>query len=349
MKKSKKVGLSPGSLVFVGKKKIEKTTIEIIDYDQTNIREEKATEIEECFAFKETSTVTWLNINGLHDTELIDKLGKHYDIHPLIIEDVLNTHQRPKIEILENYIFIVLKMLFYDEKKSKIEHEQISIILGATYVISLQEREGDVFDPLRERIRKANGRIRTMGTDYLAYALIDTIIDNYFLVLEKLGDNIEIYEKELMSEPKSDILREVYQLKKEILFLRKSLWPLREVVSELERSESPIIKKKTKVFLRDIYDHTIQVIDTIETYRDMVSGLLDLYLSSVSNRTNQVMKVLTIIATIFIPLTFIAGVYGMNFEFMPELKWAWAYFAVLVLMFAVAIGMLFYFRKNKWL
>ena len=349
IKKISKIGLSPGALVFVGKKKVEKSAVSILDYSQTNFTERIAKKVEESFHFRDTPTVTWINIDGLHEIEVIEKIGKNYNIHPLVLEDILNTGQRPKIEFFDDYIFIVIKMLNFDENESDIISEQISIILGKTFVISFQERPGDILDPLREKIRKDKGRIRKMGSDYLTYSIIDIVIDYYFMILEKVGEKIEGFEEELMSEPKPDTLKEIYSLKREVLFLRKSVWPLRESVSKLEKSESSLISKKTVPYLRDLYDHTIQVIDTVETSRDLLSGMLDLYLSSVSNRMNDVMKVLTIIATIFIPLTFIAGIYGTNFEYIPELKWHAGYFMMLLVMFVIGIVMLFYFRRKRWL
>ncbi len=347
---SKKIGLSPGTLVHIGKKKIEKVRITIIDYDEIRLQEKEAKTIEECFPFKDLPTVTWVNIDGLHDIEVMEKIGKHFGLHPLVLEDILNTDQRPKTEDFDDYIFVVLKMLCFDEDQEEVRAEQISIILGPNFVISFQERAGDIFDPIRERIRNAKGRIRKMGADYLAHALMDAIVDNYFMVLEKLGEKIEGMEEELVSNPRPETLQTMHNLKREMIFLRKSVWPLREVVSRLERGESKLIKDSTGIYLRDVYDHTIQVIDTIETFRDMLSGMLDIYLSSISNRMNQVMKVLTIIATIFIPLTFVAGIYGMNFEYMPELKWHWFYpKAFWLVMIGVAGVMLFYFRRKKWL
>ncbi len=348
-KRSKKSGLPPGTLVHVGEKKIEKVRISIIDYDETRFEEKDAKTVEECFPFKETPTVTWINIDGLHEVEIIEKIGKHFDIHPLILEDILNTRQRPKMEDFESYIFIVLRMIYYDEEKTEITSEQVSIILGSNFVISFQEREGDVFNFVRERLRNSKGRIRKMGADYLAYALVDAIIDNYFIILEKIGEDIEDMEEELVTNPVPETLQTIHDLKREMIVLRKSVWPLREVISALERGESPLIQESTGIYFRDVYDHTIQVIDSIETFRDMVSGMLDIYLSSVSNKMNEVMKVLTIIATIFIPLTFIAGIYGMNFQFMPELGWRWGYPAVWLVMSAVLITMLVYFRRKRWL
>jgi magnesium transporter len=346
---SKKMGLSPGTLMFVGKKKTEKPRISIIDYDSAKLSEKEAKKIDECFPFKDTPTVTWLNIDGLHDTDLIDKIGKHYDIHPLVLEDILNTGQRPKIEVFDDYLFIVLKMLSFDEVEFRITSEQVSLIMGKNFVISFQEQPGDLFDPLRDRIRTGKGKIRKMNSDYLTYALLDIVIDYYFNILEKVGEKIEDFESALMSEPKPDTLNEIYRLKREVLFLRKSVWPLREAVNKLERSESSLIHKKTKPYLRDVYDHTIQIIDAIETSRDLLSGMLDLYLSSVSNKMNEVMKVLTIFAAIFIPLTFIAGIYGTNFEFIPELKWQYGYFAMWTVMIITTIGLLIFFRKKKWI
>jgi len=347
---SRKIGLSPGTLVHIGKKKVEKVRIRLIDYDEAQLQEKEAKIIEECFPFKDLPTVTWVNIDGLHDIKLMEKIGKHFGLHPLVLEDILNTEQRPKIEDFDDYLFVVLKMLHFDENEQEVRAEQISIILASNFVLSFQERVGDIFNPLRERIRSAKGRVRKMGPDYLAYALMDAIVDNYFIVLEKLGEKIESMEQELVTNPTPETLQTLHNLKREMIFLRKSVWPLREVVSRLERGESKLIKDSTGIYLRDVYDHTIQVIDTIETFRDMLSGMLDIYLSSVSNRMNEVMKVLTIIATIFIPLTFIVGIYGMNFEYMPELKWHWVYpKAFWVVIIGVAVFMAFYFRKKKWL
>lgn len=348
-KRTKTFGLPPGTPIHIGEKKVEKISISIIDYDETEFLQKEIKTIEECFLFKEKPTITWININGIHDVETIEKIGKCYGLHPLIIEDIANSAQRPKMEDFEDYIFIILKMLYYEEKNDEIRIEQVSLIIGSNFVISFQESEGDVFNPIRDRIRNAKGRIRKMGADYLAHALMDAIVDNYFIILEKLGEHIESLEEELLSNPLTATLQKIHGLKRELIFLRKSVWPLREVISALERGGSSLIQKATLIYLRDVYDHTIQVIDSVETFRDMVSGMLDTYLSSLSNRMNEVMKVLTIIATIFIPLTFIAGIYGMNFKYMPELEWHWAYFIVWGIMAAISISMVFYFRKKKWL
>jgi len=346
---SKKVGLPPGTLIHVGEEKVERAKVTIIDYDEAQFQEKEVETVEKCFPFKDKPTVTWINIDGIHQVEIMEKIGTHFGIHPLILEDIMNTGQRPKMEDFEDYIFVVVKMIYYDDKDNEIRAEQVSVILGSNFVISFQEKEGDVFDPVRERIRKGKGRIRKMKPDYLAYALVDTIVDHYFVVLEKLGEKIEDMEEELVTNPTAETLQTIHTLKRELIFLRKSVWPLREVINVLERGESSLINESTGIYLRDVYDHTIQVIDTVETFRDMVSGMLDIYLSSISNKMNEVMKVLTIIATIFIPLTFVAGVYGMNFKYIPELEWHWGYAAALILMGIIAFVMVLYFRRKRWL
>jgi magnesium transporter len=326
-----------------------------IDYNEQNFDEKQVAAIEDCFAFKTTPTVTWINIDGLHDVQIIEKIGQRFEMHPLVLEDILHTGQRPKYEDYEKHIFIVLTMLSLDGENHAIETEQVSIILGSNFVISFQERIGDVFEQLRDRIRNSKGRIRKMGPDYLAYSILDAVVDSYFSILEKIGDRVEVLEEELVEAPTEQTLQKIHRLKREMIILRRSVWPLREVISGLQRTESELITEPTSVYLRDVYDHTIQIIDTIESFRDMVSGMVDLYLSSLSNKMNSVMKVLTIIATIFIPLTFIAGIYGMNFNpekspfNMPELNWYWGYPVALLAMIIVAVIMLIYFRKKKWL
>ena len=346
-RRSEKKGLPPGALVHVGKKRTEKTRIRVIDYTRKGISEKELKKIEDCFPCRDSSSVTWINIDGVHDADLMRKVREHFGIHPLIMEDVMNTDQRPKMEDMGKYIFLVLRMLYHDEKE--IRSEQVSIIMGKRFVISFQEREGDVFDSVRERIRNSRGRLRKSGTDYLAYVLLDAVVDGYFSLLEWIGEKTEAMEEELIRDPDPGTLKEIYRLKREMIFLRKSVWPLREAVSGFGRTDSHLVEDETKMFIRDVYDHTIQVIDTVETLREMVGGMLDTYLSSVSNRMNEVMKVLTIIATIFIPLTFIAGIYGMNFQYMPELQWEWGYYSVWAVMALIAIVMLFYFRGKKWL
>jgi magnesium transporter len=348
-KRSKKAGFPPGTIVHIGNKRTEKTKITIVDYNEEQFQEKETKSIKECFPYKDKPTVTWINIDGVHEVKIIEELGKNYNFHPLILEDIVDTDQRPKIKDFGDYIFIILKMHYYDKENNEIKIEQVSLIFGKNYVISFQEREGDVFDSIRERIRNNIGRIRKARADYLIYALMDAIIDNYFTILEKLGEETEDLEAKVIKNPVPANLQIIYRLKSELIFLRKSVWPLREVISILEKGESALIDKSTNIYLRDIYGHTIQVMDTVETLREVISGTLEVYLSSVSNRMNEIMKVLTIIATIFIPLTFIVGIYGMNFQYMPELKWVWSYPVVLLGMLIIGIIMVFYFRRKKWM
>ncbi|MBN1221618.1 MAG: magnesium/cobalt transporter CorA, partial [Candidatus Aminicenantes bacterium] len=316
-KGKKKIGIPPGTPIYVGEERKEKVKITLIDYNEEHFEEKEIEVIDDCFPCKATPSVSWINVDGIHRVDIVEMLGKHFELHPLIQEDICHTGQRPKMEDGGHYIYIVLNMLQYDEEGKETKAEQVSLILGKNYVISFQEKEGDIFESIRERIRNGKGRIRKMGPDYLTYAIIDAIVDNYFLILEKEGDRIEDLEERVISDPRPDTLQEIHRLKREMIFMRKSVWPLREVVNNLERGEFNLVQKTTRLFLRDVYDHTIQVMDSVETFRDMLSGMHDTYLSSISNRMNEIMKVLTIIATIFIPITFIAGIYGMNFEFMP--------------------------------
>jgi magnesium transporter len=346
----KKIGVAPGALVHIGEPSQEQITINLIDYDGEQLHEEQLAmdDVQTCCQVKASPTVSWINVNGVHEIGHIDTLGRCFGLHPLVLEDILNTDHRPKFEDYEDCLFLVLKMLRYD-REGGIQTEQVSLVLGPNYVLSFQEKVGDVFDGVRDRLRTGKGRIRKQGPDYLAYALMDAIVDGYFTILESIGDEIEEIEQELIIDPSPQTLNRIHHFRREMILLRKSVWPLREVISGLQRDESELIGETTAVFLRDVYDHTIQVVDTVETFRDIIAGMLDLYLSSISNRMNEVMKLLTIIATIFIPLTFIAGVYGMNFEYMPELRWRWSYFVLWGLMLGLAGGMFFFFRRKKWL
>ena len=291
----------------------------------------------------------WVKVSGIHDVDFIAALGERFAIHPLTQEDIVNTAQRPKAEDFGGYIFMVLKVVTYNEAHQDIEIETVSIVLGKNYVISFQEHEADIFKPIRKRLHTDGTRVRKMASDYLAYALMDTVVDAYFVTLERIGDYIETVEDEIVVDPVPVHMQEIHRLKREILFLRKSVWPLREEIGTLLKTDSPLLNRETQVYFRDIHDHTIRVIDMVETSRDILSSMHDTYLSSVSNRMNEIMKVLTIIATIFIPLTFIVGVYGMNFKYMPELTWRWGYPGVWGLMIALTIGMVIYFRKRHWL
>ena len=344
-----KAGASPGTLIHIGDQKVDETQITLIDYDEAHLQERVLDGIEEAFPLKDLPTVTWINIDGLHETDIIEKIGQQFNIHPLVLEDILNTGQRPKTEEFDDLIFVVLKMLHYSESAEKIRSEQFSLVLGSNFLITFQEIQGDVFNVVRERIRKPNTRIRKAGCDYLAYALIDAIVDNYFVILEALGDKIENIEIQLLGNPTRDTLEIIHEMKREMIYLRKQIWPIREIINSLVKSESSLIQEQMHIYLRDVYDHTIQIIDTIESYRDILAGMLDIYLSTLSNKMNEVMKVLTIIATIFIPITFIAGVYGMNFKFMPELEWRWGYVMVWAIIVVVAGILLGFFKKKQWL
>ena len=349
-KRSAKSGLPAGSLVHIGDKKIQNPKVSVLEYGRDSYKEIFTEDLDAYFSKKERSPVTWIDIENIHDISLMEKIGSHYGLHPLILEDILNTDQRPKIEDMDNYAYIVLKMIGYDTKKSGIMQEQVSLILKEGLVISFQEGlEGDAFENIRQQIKNSKGKIREMGADYLTYALTDAVVDNYFLVTEKIGDRIEIIEDELVNNPSQNTLHILHALKKDMIFLRRAVWPLRDVIAKLEKESITLIKDPTKLYLRDVYDHTIQIIDTIETFRDMLSGMLDIYLSSISNRLNAVMKTLTIIATIFMPLTFLAGVYGMNFRHFPELSWKYGYPAFWGLSFLISLIMLVYFRRKKWI
>jgi magnesium transporter len=349
IKRSRKTGLPPGSLVHVGLEREEKTRITVLDYDEANVEEREIQSVDELASYCGKQSVTWIDVVGIHEPKVIEQIGCQFQIHPLLMEDIMNTTQRPKIDDLGKYISVFLKVIMFDEKAMELRVEQLTLVFNDDVVLSFQESDSGIFKPLRDRIRNSLGRTRRMGTDYLAYTLMDAVVDRYFVVMEKMGEKIDGLENEVVANPKRETLRGVQQLRDEILLVRRSIWPLREVISLLERAESPLIDKTSAIYFRDIYEHTIQVMDTVDTYRDILSGMFDIYLSSISNRLNEVMKVLTIIATIFMPLTFLAGVYGMNFEHMPELKWQYGYAMLWGVMILIAMAMLVYFRKRKWI
>lgn len=347
-RQSAKTGMSPGSMAFIGEQKVDRVRIDVVQYGESTLHEMQDASVEQCRDLAKLPGVTWINVNGIHDVDLIGTLGKSFGFHPLTLEDIVNTTQRLKVEEFSNYMFIVMKMLTHDEATQEVNTEHISLILGKNYVFSFQETDDDVFNEMRSRIRSAKGRIRSMKSDYLAYALMDAVVDHYFIVVERIGDRIEDVDDQILSEPKPENIKEIHLLKRDLLNLRKALWPLREEIGMLEKSESGMIRPESKIYWRDLYDHTVQIIEVVETFRDILASIHDTYLSGVSNRMNEIMKVLTIIATIFIPLTFIAGIYGMNFEYMPELKWSFGYFMILGIMFLVGIGLLMYFKRRKW-
>ena len=344
-----KTGMAPGTMVFIGDRKLEKTRIDLIDFSETTFNELRDVSIAQCMEFVKNPGVTWINVNGIHDVELISALGKCFDLHPLTLEDIVNTSQRLKTEDFQKYLFIVLKMMDFNRDTNAVDMEHVSLILADNFVISFLEDEGDVFDSVRDRLRTSKGRIRSMKADFLAYTLMDTVVDHYFLAVEHIGDLLEVIDDQILENPKPGDLKTIHKLKRDILTLRKAVWPLREEIGILDKSESRLMRKENKMFWRDLYDHTIQVIDMVETFRDTLGSMQDTYLSSMSNRMNEVMKVLSTIATIFMPLTFIAGVYGMNFKNMPELEWHWGYPSVLCLMAIVGVGHFLYFKVKKWI
>jgi len=347
--KTAKPSLVPGTVSYVGKEREEPVEYFILDYNETEFTEKDIGTIAESLPFKESPNVTWLNITGVHDEKVIREIGDVFEIHSLVLEDIANTTHRPKVEEYENYLFIVIKMAYFKADSGEIVMEQISLLVGKNYVISLQENGDDILDGLRERIRNNKGKIRKLGSDYLMYGIIDTIVDHYYTVLERIGEEIEEMEEQLIKSASQELLTRIYRLRQEVGYLRRSIYPMREVINSLQRTDHELINQETFIYLRDIYDHTIQVVETVETFREMSSGMLDLYLSTVSNRMNEVMKVLTIFAAIFIPLTFIAGVYGMNFEFMPELKWKLGYPIWWAITITLTIGMMIYFKKRRWM
>lgn len=346
-KRSKKTGLSPGTLIHIGERRTEAVTMTLFNYAGARCEEHVVTDVNE-LRLPTDETVTWVDVGGVHKVDILEAFGKHFGLHPLLLEDIANTDQRPKLDDYETYFFLVMKMLTTCDR-GDIMVEQVSFVLGRNYVLSFQENGTDVFQPVRDRLRGGKGRLRQSGSDYLLHALIDTVVDQYFAVLEMLGERIELLQERVMADPRPDTLKDIHALKQQLLFVRRAVWPLREAINNLSRSECPFLHEPTKVFFRDVYDHVVQIVDTIETLREMVSASLDIYLSSVSYRLNAVMRVLTVITTIFMPLSFIAGIYGMNFEHMPELKWSWGYPMALGLMGIVAAAMLIGFRRKKWL
>ena len=349
LKARKKVGQAPGTVEFAGQKKMDKVRLRIMNFDPDRLEEQEPDSFRDLLPHRDGPGTSWINVDGLHETDSMAELSKHFGLHSLVMEDVVHTHQRPKIEDFPEHIFIVLQMLYIDVESSTVHSEQVSLIFGQNWVLTFQERVGDIFEGVRERLRKGRGRIRRAGADYLAYALVDALVDHYFKVLEHFGEEIEDLEERLLDDPTQELLERIHGIKRELVMVRRAVWPLREVIGAWMRSESPLVRDETQVFLRDIYDHTVQVADALESYRDILGGLQDLYLSSISNRMNEIMKVLTLIATIFIPLGFVAGIYGMNFEHMPELGWKYSYGGFWLLVLLAGGGMFAFFKRKRWL
>ena len=347
-KTSSKIGLPPGSIVYLGEKKVDKVTIKVAEYDEAGAETYEIKSVEEIDPFTDTPQVTWVSVCGLHETEFLKQVGEKFKIHPLVLEDILNTDTRPKIEITDDYLFIVMKLMIFNPEQKILETEQVSFILGKGFLFSFSERTDEIFNPVRDRITSQLGKIRKRGGDYLLYALMDIVVDNYFLALEKTEERIELLDDEVINNPDQSQIQSIYNLRNLLLTIRKSFWPSREIVNQLIKDDSDLLDESIEPYLRDLYDHTIHINETVEQQREITNSLMEIYLSMMSNKMNEVMKVLTVIATIFIPLTFIVGIYGMNFKYMPELDWPWAYFAVWGVMIAVVIAMVVYFRRKNW-
>ena len=345
----KKPGLPPGTVVHVGAKKEERSRVSFIDFDPAQLTErEDVQDLSVLWALRESTTVSWVNVDGLHDTELIERLGERLGLHPLVLEDIAHVGQRPKLEEYDEYLYIVLYQLEWHGEHEMVAEEQVSLVLGTNWMFSFQEQRGDDFDPTRERLRRGQAKLRDRGADYLAYTLLDATVDNYFTILNHIGLVTEQLELELLDDPGQHTMRKLQQLTRELLVVRRAVWPLRDVLTSLMRTESELIREDTRFYLRDVHDHALRVLKAVETLRDVVSGMIDLYLSQVAHRTNQAIKVLTVMAGIFIPLTFIVGVYGMNFVYMPELESRWGYPAVWGVMIVTAVGLWIWFRKRSW-
>lgn len=348
-RRTRKAGLPPGTLLYTGDAQAREPVITVTRYSETAFDQFTARTPEECVVAPSGAGVTWVEVDGVHQVELVRKMGECFGLHPLVAEDIVNTDQRPKLEDYGDYLYLVLKRLYRDESRW-IRGEQVSIVLGRNFLLTFHEgRTSDIISAVRERVRSERGRLRHSGAEHLLHALLDAVVDQYFVVMEDVGEEIEGFEEHLIARPSQATLKSLHVYKRKLIFLRRSVWPLREVLASLERGDSALVPESARAYLRDVYDHTIQVVDTIEAYRDILGGMLDIYLTGINNRLNEIMKMLTLIATIFMPLTFITSLYGMNFKNMPELDWKWGYPALLLTLAAVAVTMVVYFRRKKWL
>lgn len=345
--KTQDIGAPPGTLIYNGEIRTDKVKITLIEYNDLEFFEQEYYDLADCISQVKPNMVKWINVEGLHDTGLVEAIGKIYNIHPLTLEDIVHVDQRPKFEDYEHYVVAIMKMISYT---TEVEAEQLSIVLCEHTVISFQEpHKGDAFDIIRNRLRTNKGRVRKLGADYLAYALMDAVVDCYFTAIEKIGDKIEEIEEDIINSSDKKSLLQLHHLKREMIYLRKQVWPMRDMINNMVRSETQLINPSSDIYLRDLSDHVTRIIDTVETYRDLLSGIMDIYLSTNANKMNEVMKVLTIMSSIFIPVTFIAGVYGMNFENMPELKTETGYFVTWGVMLTIIIGLIIYFKRKKWM
>jgi len=348
-KASKKIGLSPGSLVYVGEKQDQPVQISILNYDAEAHEEILNATVSDVANFSPSKALTWIHVSGIHDIAVIEEIGKAFHLHALLLEDIVNTNHRPKIDDYDEYLFVILKMPLAGKADKGLQIEHVCMIIGHDYIILFEEGQSHIFDPVKERIKKGKGRLQKYGVDYLAYALIDMIVDQYYGVLESLGEEIEELEEASLENPDRQLLTRIHNCKHRVMYLRKFIWPFREMISMMLRGESSQIKDYVMVYLQDVYDHVIQIADTVESYRDLLSGIMDIYMSGVNNKMNEVMKVLTIIATLFIPLTFLAGIYGMNFKYMPELEWQFSYPVFWMVVLLIFLLMLVWFKHKKWI
>lgn len=347
-KPSRPVGLPPGSIGYLKPNETNRIHLSIIEYTEDTFIEKDHVSIEECLKHMDSPSMTWIQVYGITDPSMIASIGKHFNLHALMLEDIVTAGQRSKLDVYQDQVFLVARLLQYDNTKKEVKDEQVSIVFGPNYLVSFLEHDEDIFRPVKDRLRQGHNRMRKQSSDYLAYSLLDTIVDYYFVVLEKVDTDLDRLEEELGSVPKPVTLQRIQHAKRDMIILRKAVWPIRDVVNRFLRLDSPLVSPTTQLYLRDVYDHTIQTIDIIEGFRDVVSGMFDVYLSNINIRTNEIMKVLTIVSTIFVPLTFVSSLYGMNFEFMPELHYRWSYPVALLLMLSIALGMLYYFHRKKW-
>lgn len=357
MQLSEKFGVPPGTVLYVGREADQPVRISLIEFNEKEVHDAVFSDFSECITSSHPGLVRWINVDGVHNTKLVEEICNHFGIHPLTQEDIVNTNQRAKYEDYDNYAVCIMKMIYTIDVESdkntdaRFIAEQLTIILlSNNTVLSFQEAEsGDVFDIIRTRIRQGKGRVRKCAADYLCYALIDAVIDSYFSILEEIGDQVEELDEQMTENPKPHTLHMLYKLKRRMIYIRKAVWPMREMLSLMERTETNLIGHTTYIYLRDAHDHSIRVIDTVETYRDLLGGMMDLYMSSVSNKMNEIMKTLTIITTIFVPLTFLTGLYGMNFDVLPGKSDPLGFWELCSLMLILVAGLLYYFRKRKWL
>jgi magnesium transporter len=346
---SSKAGLPPGTLIHVGEVLAAKTRITVIDYSRERTTEQVVLTLEEISRYRDTESVTWLNVEGLIDVPMIEAIGREFDIHPLVLEDILNTQQRPKFEQYDDYLFLVFKAIYPAADEVAVNYEQVSILILSDLVITFKEKQDAIFEPIKARLGNQKGRIRRLGADYLAYAILDTVVDHYLSLQDYLDEIVETVEDDLLASPGVETLASIQRIRRELIFIRRSVSPLRELLNGILRSDSLLIADETLIYFRDVHDHVLRVTDAIDTYRDMMTGLLDIYNSTISNRMNEIMKVLTVFATIFIPLTFLTGIYGMNFAYMPELGWRWSYPLLWMCFLLIAVVLLVYFKKKRWL